>query len=237
MSAMMSTSYGFRDFFGGLMVGALGALITCLILAYTLNMTSVVAISVVRYPNVHRLLAWSYDNLRLSVIPFSLTLMCYLYALSRLKDLLKKEDEAPEKVAHAEQLVNVWISLFFGIGVIWTAIGLRSALLEGLGDLDSATAAQEGAFSILQRLVDGGILLALSTTIFGGIGGYIMRVIKSLSVGSQLQAYYNRMFREGNDELNINLTKIEKHLDFMEQRMRNPHPVDIQVLPEGMGTK
>ena len=51
--------------------------------------------------------------------------------------------------------VDIWINLFFGIGVIWTAIGMRGALLEGLGDLNSQSAARLGAFSILQRLVDG----------------------------------------------------------------------------------
>ena len=62
--------------------------------------------------------------------------------------------------------------LFFGIGVIWTAIGMRSALIVGLSDLDSAMAAQLGSFEILRRLIQGGILLALSTTIFGAVGGY-----------------------------------------------------------------
>ena len=35
-----------------------------------------------------------------------------------------------------------------------------------------------------------GILLALSTTIVGGIGGYLMRLVKSLALGQQLAALY-----------------------------------------------
>jgi len=58
-------------------------------------------------------------------------------------------------------------TLFFGVGVVWTAIGMRSALLSALGGLDQSAAAELGAFEILRRLVDGGILLALSTTIVG----------------------------------------------------------------------
>jgi hypothetical protein len=87
-------------------------------------------------------------------------------------------------------LTDVWTSLFFGIGVIWTAIGMRSALLYALGD--PAGAAEAGAFAILTRLVDGGILTALTTTIVGGIGGYLMRVIKSSYLGTKLSRYYEQ---------------------------------------------
>jgi hypothetical protein len=38
--------------------------------------------------------------------------------------------------------------------------------------------------------VDGGILTALTTTIVGGIGGYMMRVIKSSYLGTKLSRYY-----------------------------------------------
>jgi hypothetical protein len=48
------------------------------------------------------------------------------------------------------------------------------------------------ALAVLQRLVDGGILLALSTTIVGGIGGYLMRTLKSLLLGARLNALYLR---------------------------------------------
>jgi hypothetical protein len=43
---------------------------------------------------------------------------------------------------------------------------------------------------VLQRLVDGGILTALSTTILGGVGGYLMRVTKGLYLGARLNRYY-----------------------------------------------
>ena len=109
-------------------------------------------------------------------------------------------------------MVDIWTNLFFGIGVIWTAIGIRSALLSAVGDLDAGTAAELGAFSILQRLVDGGILLALSTTIFGAVGGYLLRVLKAIVVGVQLQAYYGEFSKSQTDEIGQTLLKIERHL-------------------------
>jgi hypothetical protein len=98
-------------------------------------------------------------------------------------------DQRPaDEISQLEHLNDVWTSLFFGIGVIWTAIGMRSALLYALGDPDIAS--QAGAYAVLQRLVEGGILTALTTTIVGGIGGYMMRVVKSSLLGTRLSRYY-----------------------------------------------
>ena len=55
---------------------------------------------------------------------------------------------------------------------------------------EPAVAAQSGAFAVLGRLVDGGILTALTTTIVGGVGGYLMRVLKSSYLGTRLSRYY-----------------------------------------------
>ena len=63
---------------------------------------------------------------------------------------------------------------------------MRNSLLVALGGLDAETAASKGAWYILRQLVDGGILLALSTTIVGGVGGYIMKVIKTWCVSKKL---------------------------------------------------
>ena len=69
-----------------------------------------------------------------------------------------------------------------------------------------------GAFSILQRLVDGGILLALSTTIFGAVGGYLLRLVKSLAVGTQVKAFYNRLAEKQTDSVNSTLQSIDMRL-------------------------
>jgi hypothetical protein len=58
-------------------------------------------------------------------------------------------------------------------------------------------------------MVDGGILLALSTTIVGGIGGYLMRAIKSISLGRQLNAVYMRASQQPGAQNLAALQRIE----------------------------
>lgn len=199
-------------FSAGLVTGALGILIAGAAALYMLNMSELVAISVLKLPSVQGLLSWTYANLKLSIIPFSVTLLLYAGSLLRLKRYLKKQNTPLEKIAQSEQLVDIWINLFFGIGVIWTAIGMRGALLEGIGELDAQSAAQLGAFSILQRLVEGGILLALSTTIFGAVGGYLLRLVKSFAVGTRLKAYYNHLAAQQADSVYKALQSIDAHV-------------------------
>ena len=38
-----------------------------------------------------------------------------------------------------------------------------------------------------------GILLALSTTIFGAVDGYFLRLVKSLTMGNRVKAYSNQL--------------------------------------------
>ena len=209
---MKTRSFSASGFSAGFIAGALGVLIIGAILLYMLNMSEVVAISVLEVPSVQRALSWTYENLRLSVIPFCLTFLFYISSLLRLKWCLRNQHVSAEKIAQIDHLVDIWINLFFGIGVIWTAVGMRGALLEGLGDLNSQTAAELGAFSILQRLVDGGILLALSTTIFGAVGGYLLRLVKSLAVGTQVKAFYNRIAEQQAESVNATLQSIDARL-------------------------
>jgi hypothetical protein len=199
-------------FSAGLITGSLGVVLIATTLLYLLNMSEVIAISVLDVPSVQRVLAWTYANLRLSVIPFGATLLLYTHSLLRLKGFLRDAQSPVDKIAQMDHLVDIWINLFFGIGVIWTAIGMRGALLDGLGDLNAQSAAKLGAFSILQRLVDGGILLALSTTIFGAVGGYLLRLVKSLAVGAQVQAYYGRLAEEQKDAVQGTLRSIDARL-------------------------
>ena len=109
-----------------------------------------------------------------------------------------------------DHLIDIWTTLFFGAGVIWTAIGMRSALIYALGDRQLAV--DQGAFAMLERMVDGGILLALSTTIFGGIGGYLMRVYKTITLGARLQHEYDKAARADTSEMRASLGRIERHL-------------------------
>ncbi len=146
----------FRKFIQGLLMGATATLLLSVAVIYFLNMQGMVVISVASIPDLQLFLKWAFDNLRLSMIPFALFFLLYLKDLIQLKKLLKdagtsmvqenKETRAsmvhenlPQmclvKVSQKEHLVDIWINIFFGIGVIWTAIGMRGALMNGLGNI------------------------------------------------------------------------------------------------------
>ncbi len=190
-----------RGFLGGFVGGA--AAILVLLLLTQLRDTPVGGLEPAA------VLAWTRDNLGLSVPVFVVVLVLFVHSLGRLRRGLDESGPADE-ISHADQLTDTWTSLFFGIGVIWTAIGMRGALLFALGDPN--TTAAVGAFAVLQRMVDGGILLALSTTIVGGVGGYLMRIIKTLTVGAALRRYYDQTARAQGDAISATLIRIEQHL-------------------------
>lgn len=178
---------GCHGFIPGLLLGALLSLVVGTITVYFLATLDVVSIRLLDTPRIQVLSGWVTRNLGLSIVPFGVTLALYINSLQRLAWHIDNGSPLDE-VAQFEHLTDVWTSLFFGIGVIWTAIGMRSALLFALGDPEVTT--DLGAFAVLQRLVDGGILTALTTTILGGIGGYLMRVTKSFFLGAKLSRYY-----------------------------------------------
>ncbi len=198
-----------RSFVQGLSAGMLGSLIGAGSILYVLSRGHFVTFSNGMLPDPADWLSWVYDNLGSSLPVFALLLLVYSATLGRLRKQLR-EDRPIEDIVQLDQLTDTWTTLFFGTGVIWTAIGMRSALIFALGDPDETV--QEGAFAVLKRLVDGGILLALSTTIFGGIGGYLMRVYKSISLGAQLQQRYDRAARVDTSSMKDALHRIEEHL-------------------------
>ena len=202
-------TYNARGFLSGMLLGLIVSLTTGAIALFLLMVLDIVAISIIETPSLQAAGEWLQSNLGLSVLPFGITLALYIYSLRGLGRRLA--DKAPQnEVAQLEHLIDVWTSLFFGIGVIWTAIGMRSALLHAIGD--PSVAAQSGAFEILARLVDGGILTALTTTIVGGIGGYLMRVIKSLHLGMQLSLYYENLEQHHAERVELLLGDIKESL-------------------------
>jgi hypothetical protein len=154
--------------------------------------------------------SWIVVNLGHSVWLFGVVMTLYLMNMFRLRAIL--EDEPPlSEVLELDQLLDVWINLFVGIGVIWTAVGMRSALQAALGDPGEALV--DSAGSVLQKLVDGGILLALTTTIIGGMGGYLMRLGKTLGTGAGLNQFYERQHREDLKALLVSTRNIEAQLN------------------------
>jgi hypothetical protein len=184
-----------RLFLQGLLAGASGTLLGGAALLYTLARLEVIRLHDTMISAPGDWLAWAYTNLGSSIPVFAGLLLAFFITLGRLRRCLD-DDRPVEKVVQLDQLTDIWTTLFFGTGVIWTAIGMRSALIFALGDRDVAL--QDGAFAMLERMIDGGILLALSTTIFGGVGGYLMRAWKALRVGAELTRYYER---EGSRDL------------------------------------
>lgn len=195
-------------FFKGLAAGALGTLIGGAASLYVLSRLGIIHFSNTAISNPGDWLHWAYTNLGSSIPVFAALLLAYFVTLGRLRDAL--ETARPiNQIVHFDHLTDIWTTLFFGTGVIWTAIGMRSALIFALGDRDAAM--QQGAFAMLERMIDGGILLALSTTIFGGVGGYIMRVYKTITLGTQLQQQYDNAARADTSEMRASLQRIEKH--------------------------
>ncbi len=176
-----------QGFFTGMLQGVASGLVLGLVALYLLSGEDLLSTLQAQASWMHTLTQWVHRNFGWSLFPFAVTLALYLTSLRQL-DRRLAENRPQDEISQTDHLIDVWISLFFGIGVIWTAIGMRGALLHALGEPDMA--AQAGAFSVLQRLVDGGILTALSTTILGGIGGYLMRVTKGLYLGARLNRYY-----------------------------------------------
>ncbi|MCZ6853997.1 MAG: hypothetical protein O7G86_08760 [Gammaproteobacteria bacterium] len=157
--------------------------------------------------------SWLEANLGYSIWLFAIVFTLYVSNLHRLNKLVN----APSKlrdVVELDQLLDVWIHLFVGIGVIWTAVGMRSALQSALGDTGGALT--DSASNVLRKLVDGGILLALTTTIVGGVGGYLMRLGKTVIVGASLQDFYEEKNHREMRELISAAERIEAHLDGIE---------------------
>lgn len=199
-----------RGFFNGLLLGMTLSFITGLLAVYLLTVLGVMSVSILEVPRIQVLFEWSRRNLGLSVLPFGITLGLYIHSLRSMHQRL--DDNPPlEKISQLEHLNDVWTSLFFGIGVIWTAIGMRSALLHALGDPGVAT--QAGATAVLQRLVEGGILTALTTTIVGGVGGYLMRVIKSSLLGTRLSRFYEEQEQQHASRVEALLCEIRASVD------------------------
>jgi hypothetical protein len=196
-------------FLEGLTAGMFGSAVGTSAILYLLRRQDLISFTSQSLPDLRQWLQWAYANLGSSILVFAALLVAYFFTMARLKRCLEAGRPVNE-VVQLDHLTDIWTTLFFGTGVIWTAIGMRSALLFAIGDPDATIEA--GAFAVLERLVDGGILLALSTTIFGGVGGYLMRVYKSMTLGALLQQQYDRAARKDTARMRQSLQRIEEHL-------------------------
>jgi len=196
-------------FLEGLWIGLFGSSVGVIALLYLLRRGNFVSFSTEQLSDISPWLTWTYANLGMSTPVFAAIFIAYFVSLRQLRIRLSRERPVDE-IVQLDHMTDIWITLFVGTGVIWTAIGMRSALIFALGDPD--TTIQQGAFAVLQKMVDGGILLALSTTIAGGVGGYLMRIHKSISLGTLLQQRYDRAARVDTSSMRESLQRIEQHL-------------------------
>ena len=211
-----------RRFLQGLTAGAVGSLIGGSAILYVLSRSRFVSFPDDGLPSLSYWLDWAYLNLGSSIPVFALLLLAFFFSLNRLQS--KLDDDRPvNQIVQLDHLTDIWTTLFFGTGVIWTAIGMRSALIFALGDPD--TTVKEGAFAILERMVEGGILLALSTTIFGGIGGYVMRVYKTITLGARLQERYDQAARIDTSCMRDSLERIEQQLKERDEKERDENKI------------
>jgi len=162
---------------------AIGVVIAVAIISVGL-LTGVLTI-VNRFPAVSSAISSMWSALGSSVVFFSLDLAAYLVSLTLLARALRERRR--ESAGQLSSYNNLFINLFFGIGVIYTAIGMQGALSNALGGLEQSSMQTMTAWEILDRLIHGGIITALMTTIVGGVGGYVMRLGRQAAVGRLLQ--------------------------------------------------
>jgi len=145
----------------------------------------------------------------------------FFYLMKRSLSADQAESERMENVRYYNGGMEIFITLFFAIGVLFTAWGLQNALVSALGDVSKAEAGRLGAWGILKRLVENGILIALWTTIVGGAGGYLMRLAKYIFLGRALNRLSLSARKKENDEFLAALESIRVHVENIEQKVEN----------------
>ena len=167
------------------------------------------------------------DRLGYSVLFFTPVLLGYFLFFALLKASLsryKSEPEQMENIRFYSGGMDIFITLFFGIGVLFTAWGLQNALVSSIGGVSKTEAGQLGAWGILQRLVENGILIALWTTIVGGIGGYLMRVAKHFFLAKELSRCLNWRQEQEKHTFFEALESIRHHVERIEENINNTAP-------------
>jgi len=163
-----------------------------------------------------------------SILFFVPVLFGYLLFFVLLKTSLSRFQSDPTELDNVRFYsggIEMFISLFFGIGVLFTAWGLQNALVSAIGGVSRAEAGQLGAWGILQRLVDNGILVALWTTIVGGVGGYLMRLAKHFFLGRELIRFSSRRMEQEKGNFFETLESIKLHLEQIEHQISPKAPI------------
>lgn len=172
------------------------------------------------------------DYLGYSIPLFVSAFIAYCWCFNKLKSCLTQYDEMQQKdtdqrVSDAGNIhfynrgMDLFITLFFAIGVLFTAWGMQGALVSAIGGVSKSEAGRLGAWGILKQMVDNGILIALWTTIVGGAGGYLMRLVKFIFLGKALNRFSLKSQETEKERLFNALKSIKDNVDRIEKRM-NP---------------
>ena len=124
-------------FVEGLTAGLFGSALATSAVLYLLRREELVTFTPEPFAGLAPWLDWVYANLGSSIPVFAGLLIAFFVTLSRLRRSLAGE-RAVNEIVQLDHLTDIWTTLFFGTGVIWTAIGMRSALLFALGKPDAS---------------------------------------------------------------------------------------------------
>jgi hypothetical protein len=141
---------------------------------------------------IHGMTAWLSVNLGLSAPLFAALMIMGWSYLESLKQALNAHTKAEAQISHLEQRIDLVVALLFGVGVLYTAVGLRGALVQAIDG-----PSEQSASGMLTALVNGGILSAMTSTVVGGVLGYGLRMLKLFRVGHGLDIYYSEQALEG----------------------------------------
>lgn len=152
------------------------------------------------------------QHLGSSIYFFSANFLLFILGAIKLSAALGEDQIDYDRIKYWDSVINSSIALFFGIGIIYTAVGMQQAFQIALKNLDQDMAQELGPWGILNRLLDGGLLMALSTTIVGSALGYIFKMLRVLVLGPKLIKIGNKTENINHRELIDILSDINKKL-------------------------
>ena len=141
----------------------------------------------------------------------------FVYLAISLSRYRSDPDEPFKNICFYNAGTEIFITLSFAIGVLFTAWGLQNALVSALGGLSEEAAGRLGAWGILKQLVENGFLIAFWTTIVGGTAGYLMRLFKFICLGRELSHVSGRQQDQDRKALFETLDAIKLHMERIEQ--------------------
>lgn len=211
----------FQSFVKGMVAGLVFASLFTPLLLMLASMQGWVVLSVPSF-KIMALWHWVNVNLGFSVFFFVGLLMLWLGLFTRLNHHLTTHSSA-EVVQHAVQKLDLTVNLFIAVGVIFTAIGLRDCLISTLGGIGGGLGEQSStdisAFEMMGALINNGLLVALTSTIIGAIGGYLLKAAKSWCLGAKINAYNVHLQQSAQAEVEQKHQQVVDLLDAINQNL------------------